>query len=259
MKNAAAFRPGLSAMGKNCCIRCENAAFAYEGNTAVRDLNFTVEQGDYLLVAGENGSGKSTLLRGLLGLKTPEQGRVIREGLRENETGYLPQQGAAQKDFPASVYEVVLSGRLSLRGVRPFYSREDKRSAELNLERLGIGDIRRRCYRELSGGQQRRVLLARAFCAARKLLVLDEPAAGLDPPVTEQVYRLLNDLNRRQGITLIMVSHDVGGALNYADKILHLKGKQLFFGGAEEYRLSEPGKSFFTSQKDEPPLTGGIQ
>jgi zinc transport system ATP-binding protein len=226
-------------------IDCQQVSFAYDEKTVVRNLNFSVEAGDYLCVAGENGSGKTTLIKGLLRLIRPVQGRILMEqGLRADEIGYMPQAAADRKDFPAGVYEVVVSGRQNRRGFRPFYSRKDKEAAEENMERLGIGDLRRRCYRELSGGQQRRVLLARALCASQKLLILDEPAAGLDPLVTADMYRLLSDINRDMGITLIMVSHDIGTAAAAADKILHLRNEQLFFGTAAAYRESEPGRRF---------------
>jgi zinc transport system ATP-binding protein len=226
-------------------IECQNVSFAYDEKTVVRNLNFSVDAGDYLCVAGENGSGKTTLLKGLLGFIRPVQGSIVMEkGLRADEIGYMPQTAADRKDFPAAVSEVVLSGRQNRRGFRPFYSRKDKQAADENLERLGIGDIRRRCYRELSGGQQRRVLLARALCASQKLLILDEPAAGLDPLVTADMYRLLSGINREMGITLIMVSHDIEAASASADKILHLRNEQVFFGAAAAYRESEPGKRF---------------
>jgi zinc transport system ATP-binding protein len=226
-------------------ITCEDLSFAYDGNIAVRDLNFSVKNGDYLCVVGENGSGKSTLIKGLLRLLDPYRGRLlIGEGLKANNIGYLPQHRATQKDFPAGVYEVVLSGRLSLRGIRPFYTRADKQAAEENLNRLGVAGLRNRCYRELSGGQQQRVLLARALCAAEKLLILDEPAAGLDPLVTGDLYQLLGKINRETGMTIIMVSHDIEGAVTHGSKILHLKTEQLFFGSTKDYGASELGKQF---------------
>jgi zinc transport system ATP-binding protein len=226
-------------------IDCQEVSFAYDEKTVVRNLNFSVEAGDYLCIAGENGSGKSTLVKGLLRLIRPVRGCIVMEkGLRADEIGYMPQTAADRKDFPAGVAEVVISGRQNRRGFRPFYSRSDKQAAEENMERLGIRDLRRRCYRELSGGQQRRVLLARALCASQKLLILDEPAAGLDPLVTADLYRLLAEINRGMGITLIMVSHDIEAASSSADKILHLRNEQLFFGTAAAYRESEPGRRF---------------
>jgi len=226
-------------------ITCKDAAFAYEGRTAVIGLNFEVGIGDYLCVVGENGSGKSTLIKGLLGLVPPSCGSVLTgDGLKLNETGYLPQQTAVQRDFPAGVYEVVLSGRLASRGIRPFYSRADKAIAEENLRRLNIWQLRDRCYRELSGGQQRRALLARALCAAKKLLLMDEPAAGLDPAATQELYRLIESLNREIGLTVIMVSHDIRGAVKYANRILHLNNAQAFFGLTADYLSSPIGQSF---------------
>jgi zinc transport system ATP-binding protein len=226
-------------------ITCKDAAFAYEGRAAVSGLNFSVCGGDYLCVVGENGSGKSTLARGLLGLMPPSCGSVVTgDGLKRNEAGYLPQQTAVQRDFPAGVYEVVLSGRLASRGLRPFYSRADKAIADENLRRLNIYPLRDRCYRELSGGQQRRALLARALCAAKKLLMLDEPAAGLDPAATQELYRLIESLNRENGMTVIMVSHDIRGVVKYANRVLHLNGAQAFFGSTDDYLRSPVGQSF---------------
>jgi zinc transport system ATP-binding protein len=226
-------------------IECQNVSFAYDDKPVVSGLNFSLEEGDYLCIAGENGSGKSTLVKGLLRLIRPFRGTLVMDrGLRPEEIGYMPQQAAAQKDFPAAVFEVVLSGRQNRRGFRPFYSRKDRQAAEENLGRLGMEDLRRACFRELSGGQQRRVLLARALCAAGKLLILDEPASGLDPLVTAEMYRLLAEINRDLGITLVMVSHDIEGAALSAGKVLHLHNEQLFFGTAAAYRESEPGRRF---------------
>ena len=231
-------------------ITCNHVSFAYDGREAVTGLNFSVEAGAYLCIVGENGSGKSTLIKGLLRLKAPTEGAIVYgDGLHANEIGYLPQQTPAQKDFPASVFEVVLSGRLSRRGWRPFYSREDKRAALDNMERLDLVSLRKRSYRELSGGQQQRVLLARALCATRKALLLDEPVSGLDPLVTQELYRLIREINDELGITIIMVSHDVASAVQYADRILHLESKQAFFGTAEAYKQSALGKAFLGGER----------
>ncbi|MCC8022828.1 MAG: metal ABC transporter ATP-binding protein [Clostridiales bacterium] len=231
-------------------ITCREVAFAYDGNTVVSGIDFTVNQGDYLCIVGENGSGKSTLMKGLLKLKNPSQGNIeTGDGLQAAEIGYLPQQTAVQKDFPASVYEVVLSGRLNSQGWRPFYSREDKEKAMENMKLLGVDGLKKRCYRELSGGQQQRVLLARALCATRKLLLLDEPVAGLDPVVTQEMYRLIADINKKSGITIIMVSHDIRSAVQYASHILHLNNKQLFFGSTNEYLTSEAAKRFLGGEQ----------
>jgi zinc transport system ATP-binding protein len=228
-------------------ITCQDASFAYDGTIAVRGLHFEVHSGDYLCIVGENGSGKSTLIKGLLRLKQPQQGSVLLgDGLKASEIGYLPQQTAAQKDFPASAYEVILSGRLSARGVLPFYSRVDKAVVEENIRRLGVDSLRRRCYRELSGGQQQRVLLARALCSTKKVLLLDEPVSGLDPVVTQELYRLIEQVNRDIGLTVIMVSHDVQSAVKYASHILHLKNSQVFFGKTADYLQTDAGKKFIS-------------
>ena len=226
-------------------ITCKNVSFAYDGVTAVRDLNFSVAQRDYLCVVGENGAGKSTLISGLLRLKKPFSGTIcMGGGLLPGEIGYLPQQTAIQKDFPASVYEVVLSGCLNRLGAKPFYTRAEKALADENLRRMEIENLKNRCYRERSGGQQQRVLLARALCAARKVILLDEPAAGLDPVVTQSLYGLIRQINEEMGITVIMVSHDIRAAIRYAKHILHLRQSQLFFGTTEDYKSSEAGSRF---------------
>ena len=205
-------------------IKCEDVSIGYEGQTVVRDLNFQIDSGDYLCIVGENGSGKSTLVKSLLGLKAVESGRILfGDGLRQQEMGYLPQQTDIQKDFPASVYEVVLSDRLNSRGLKPFYSREDKQQAYEKMEMLGIRGLSRQCFRDLSGGQRQRVLLARALCATKKLLLLDEPVTGLDPIVTTEFYELIRQINRDSGIAVVMVSHDIESAVKDATHILHLQ------------------------------------
>ena len=217
-------------------ITCENLTIKYDGRTAVDDVSFSLEPGDYLSIVGENGSGKSTLMKGILGLVKPSSGTVRFSGLKATEIGYMPQQTIVQKDFPASVQEVVLSGCLNRRGAVPFYAAADKRRAQESLERLKIGSLRGECYRELSGGQQQRVLLARALCATEKLLLLDEPVAGLDPVITAELYDLIDRLNRERGITVIMVSHDVHSAVQCGNKILHMDTHSAFFGKREDYK-----------------------
>lgn len=226
-------------------IECKNIAMSYDGVTVFDNLSFNVKDGDYLCIVGENGSGKSTLMKGLLGLKSVKSGEIIYSGgLKKSEIGYLPQQTGAQKDFPASVYEVVLSGRLNKRGLKPFYSKADKHAAIQNMEKLGIAKIKNRCYRELSGGQQQRVLLARALCATSKLLILDEPVTGLDPLAASDMYGIIKSLNRNSGITVIMVSHDIVAAVDNADHILHLSNSEMFFGTTKDYEHSEMGSRF---------------
>ena len=211
-------------------IKVDDLTLSYENIMVIKDLSFKVESGDYLCIVGENGSGKSTLVKGLLSLKKPESGTIeFGEGLRKNEIGYLPQQTSAQKSFPASVYEVVISGCLNSRGIRPFYSSREKKIALDNIERLGITDLKNRSYRDLSGGQQQRVLLARALCATKKLLLLDEPVTGLDPIITAEFYELISKINK-EGITVIMVTHDISAALKYANRVLCMREEGWFRG-----------------------------
>jgi len=230
-------------------INCQNASFGYDGNIVVHHLNFSVSENDFLLIAGENGSGKSTLVKGLLRLLTPMEGSInFGTDYKHDRVGYLSQQIAAKQDFPAGVFEIVMSGNLGQKGFLPFYSKSDKRKANDNMRLLGISDLKNRCFRELSGGQQRRVLLARSLCAAGKLLVLDEPFAGLDPVITAELYVLLEKINKEIGKTLIMVSHDIETAA-CAKNVLHLKKRQMFFGSMEDYRKSEIGRKFFVKSE----------
>lgn len=227
-------------------LLCEGVTIGYENKPILQELNFQVCSGDYLCIVGENGSGKSTLMKTLLGLQAPLAGRIVAGGgLRKNEIGYLPQQTVVQKDFPASVKEIVLSGCQGRCGSRPFYNKEEKQIAVQAMEKMGITDLSCRCYRELSGGQQQRVLLARALCATQKILLLDEPVSGLDPKVTAEMYRLIYTLNQQDGITIIMISHDIAAAVKYASHILHI-GETVFFGTKENYLRSPQGKVFAT-------------
>ena len=205
-------------------ITVKDLSLGYEKTVVASGINFTVNEGDYFCIVGENGSGKTTLMKTLLGLKAPISGQIIRgDGLERNEIGYLPQQTEVQKDFPASVKEIVLSGCQGRCGRRPFYSKAEKALAEQQMERMGITPLASRCYSELSGGQQQRVLLARALCATRKVLLLDEPVSGLDPEATEHMYELIKQLND-EGVTIIMISHDITSVKKYASRILILGG-----------------------------------
>ena len=231
-------------------ITCKNLTLGYENSASQENLNFSIKAGDYLCIVGENGSGKSTLMKTLLHLQPPISGTIeLGDGLRKNEIGYLPQQTLVQRDFPASVKEIVLSGCQGRCGWRPFYNKEDKEIARKAMEKMMIQDLQDRCYRELSGGQQQRVLLARALCAAKKILLLDEPVSGLDPKVTAEMYQLIEDLNKKDEITIIMISHDIEAAVRYATHILHI-GEHCFFGTKKQYLESSLGRHF-TGQEGE--------
>lgn len=214
----------------------------------IEHLNFAVQEGDYLCIVGENGAGKTTLLKTLLGLIPPVKGKLqFSDDLKQTEIGYLPQQTSIQQDFPASVKEVVQSGCLNRCGMRPFFNSEEKQLAISALEKLGIEKLRARSYRDLSGGQQQKVLLARALCASRKILLLDEPMASLDPTASELMYRTLERLNQDDGITIIMISHDVSSAVTYASEVLHLGNqKTLFYGDSNDY----PKTTLFDFSRD---------
>ena len=226
-------------------LACRDVSLGYEGQNVLTHLNLSIRAGDYLCVVGDNGSGKSTLLRGLLGLLAPQSGEIWRAPeLRRGAIGYLPQQTRAQRDFPASVWEVVLSGCLSQRGSRFFYSAAQKSSALMNMGTLGILELKDESYRNLSGGQQQRVLLARALCAAGRLLILDEPITGLDPAAAQDLYKTLSYLNEKEGMAVVMVTHDLRPALRQARTVLHIGRSGLFYGTAEAYLRSPQGRRF---------------
>lgn len=223
-------------------IICKNLIVGYEGQVVRDNISFSVEKGDYLCIVGENGSGKSTLMKTLLSLQKPMGGEIVfGDGLNANEIGYLPQQSTVKRDFPATNFEIVLSGNLGHKSF--FYSVSDKKRALDAMQRLHIVEFKDRCFRELSGGQQQRVLLARALCATEKVLLLDEPVSGLDPKVTAEMYEIVRDLNKKDNITIIMISHDLNDALKYATHILHI-GSEIFFGTKDEYLNSEIGMKF---------------
>ena len=236
-------------MGKQ--IECKNCTLGYEGVPVTEGINFTVNSGDYLCILGENGSGKSTLIKSLLGLRPVMKGDIDWCEAKHGEIGYLPQQTLVQRDFPASVREIVISGCMAKGKFHPFILKEDKERAAKAMEQLGITDLEKHCYRELSGGQQQRVLLARALCASGKILLLDEPVTGLDPKAQNDLYEMIAKLNK-SGMTIIMVSHDIHAAVKYASHVLHIGSKkQLFFGTKEDYVNSKLGQSFINSEEAE--------
>ncbi|MBR1650308.1 MAG: metal ABC transporter ATP-binding protein [Lachnospiraceae bacterium] len=224
-------------------LKADSLSLGYDNQAILTDLSFEINKGDYLCIVGENGSGKTTLMKTLLGLQKPYDGTItFGDGLTKKDIGYLPQQTLVQRDFPAAVREIVLSGCQAKTGLRPFYNKAEKKIAEDNMEKMGITHLKDRCYRELSGGQQQRVLLARALCATGKLLLLDEPVAGLDPKVTAEMYALIESLNK-EGISIIMISHDISAALKYASHILHI-GETIYFGTKKDYLESSLGRNF---------------
>lgn len=225
-------------------IICENLSFSYDGVAVLTDVSFEIKSGEYVCIVGENGSGKSTLVKGILGLKTPSSGRIVFDGISKKDIGYLPQNTQSKGEFPSSVYEVVLSGRLNSMSGRAFYNHEDKAEAQKAMRLMDILNISGQNFGELSGGQRQRALLARALCAAKKLIVLDEPAAGLDPRVSYDMYSLVKRINSELGITILMVSHDIRSAIDFSSHILHLNKSQSFYGTREEYVESEIGKNY---------------
>ncbi len=226
-------------------VEVKNLTMSYEREEVLRGVSFSLDEGEWLSVVGENGSGKTTLLKGIAGLLPLKEGSIdFGSGLTRKKIGYLPQQTAVQRDFPACVHEVVQSGCTGSRGLLGMRSRADKERAHDAIHELGIEHIHHRPYCDLSGGQQQRVLLARALCATEKLLLLDEPVTGLDPLVSAELYESIARLNKNRGVAVIMVSHDIAGAVKYSDKILHIGRGVEFFGATEDYLASDLGKRF---------------
>lgn len=207
----------------------KNVTIGYSKKKVLENLSFEVNAGDYLCIVGENGAGKSTLMKTMLGLTPVLSGEItLGDNLKQTEIGYLPQQTIVQRDFPATVKEIVESGCLAKCGIRPFYTKKQKDLVKYQMEKLGILHLANKCYRNLSGGQQQRVLLARALCATSKILLLDEPVSGLDPKVTAELYELIQKINN-DNITIIMISHDILAAKKYASHILHLKNNSFYY------------------------------
>ncbi len=231
-------------------LTCENLVLQYDHVTVLEGISFNVDKGDFLCIVGENGSGKTTLLRAILGLKQPSAGSITC-GCERREIGYLPQTAQSQRDFPASAFEVVVSGCMNEHEFMPFMRREQRRVALENMERLGVQNLKNKCFRELSGGQQQRVLLARALCCTKNLMVLDEPVSRLDPRAGRQMYELIAKINKEMGVTIVMVSHDVENALKYADFVLHLCNNKMCFHTAKEYARSEVGSAFLGGHRHE--------
>ena len=240
MSNLSCTNIKIRPRNNHTVFSCSDMTIGYEDQTVLSHLSFDVKEGDYISILGENGSGKSTLIKTILGLTPPLSGKFnFKEGFSHKNIGYLPQQSNAQRDFPASVFEIVLSGFLGKKGWIPFYTKEEKEMAAAYLREMHIEDLKYKTYRNLSGGQQQRVLLARALCAAEELLVLDEPVTGLDPAAQKELYQIIDHLNKHHRLTILMISHDIPAAVKYSNKIIHLEDAHYFFGSTKEYKSSE--------------------
>lgn len=219
-------------------LSCNDITVSYD-DVVLSSVSFALEKGSFLCIVGENGSGKTTLIKALLGLVPLQSGSVVLD--KHVSVGYVSQQTLQQKRFPASVLEIVLSG---CRSSFPFYTKNDKKVAKHYMDLMQIGDMGKRSYSELSGGQQQRVRIARALCAQKGLLMLDEPVTGLDPLIARDLYTLLKQLQNMEDITILMVSHDIASALSYATHILHIDKTVCFFGTSDEYKNSAYGQRF---------------
>ena len=207
---------------KSPLLKCSNITLGYGSKNIVNNFNYTIHSGDYLSIIGRNGCGKTTFLRGLAGVLHPRAGKIeLNSGLKRNQIGYLPQITVTQKDFPASVEEIVLSAFQGKSLLLPFYGKALRKRADECLELTHATNLRKESFRELSGGQKQRVLLARALCAAERLLLLDEPVTGLDPESSQNMYNIIRDLHENKNMTIVMVTHDIDAARNNSTRILN--------------------------------------
>ena len=232
-------------------IKIENASLGYEGKTVVNDISVDIKEKDYICIVGENGSGKTTLMKALLGLLKPLSGSITySDGLKQNEIGYLPQSSDIQRDFPASVQEVVLSGCLNKKHTF-FYSKEQKKTAAENMKLTGIYDLRKKCFRELSGGQRRRIDIARALLHRPQLLILDEPTTGLDPQTRKLLGDVVNDLRKNESMTVLLTTHYMEEAAD-ADYVVILdSGKIVAEGTPLELKNKYTGDFITIYEADE--------
>ncbi len=220
---------------KDNIIEVKNLTLGYDKHIVLKNLNFEIKDGDFVCVVGPNGSGKSTLIKGLLRLIKPIKGKIIYNNLKQNFIGYMPQETQIDKNFPASVYEIVLSGTLNRLGLISFYTKKEKDIADDNLKLLNISNLKNKSFSSLSGGQRQKVLLARSLCATSKLLILDEPSNNLDSKSKKDLYSLIVDLNKNKGITIIMITHDLDHNNLLGNKILSLREDDIFFGSTEDF------------------------
>lgn len=216
-------------------IELKNVTLGYENHIVLKDIDMTIDDKDFICIVGPNGAGKSTLVKGILGLIKPKKGKVIYNNLKQNFIGYMPQETKVDSNFPASVYEIVLSGTLNSMGLRSFYTKKEKNMADKNLKLLGIEKLKNKNFCDLSGGQRQKVLLARSLCATSKLLILDEPSNNLDTKSKQDLYKTLKELNENHGITIIMITHDLDHNNLIGNKILSLREDKIFFGSTEEF------------------------
>ena len=216
-------------------IELKNLSLGYDNHIVLKNINMTIEENDFICIVGPNGSGKSTLVKGILGLIKPFKGKVIYNNLKQNFIGYMPQETRVDSNFPASVYEIVLSGTLNRLGLKSFYTKKEKEIANNNLKILGIEKLKDKNFCDLSGGQRQKVLLARSLCATSKLLILDEPSNNLDTKSKKELYKLIVDLNKNHNITIIIITHDLDHDNLIGNKILSLREDETFFGDTSEF------------------------
>lgn len=223
-------------------FKLEKLTLGYENKIVLKNISFSVEEGDFIIIVGPNGSGKSTLIKGILGLINPIKGKIVLNDLKRNYIGYMPQETKVDSNFPASVNEIVLSGLLNNKKFKPFYTKEDKEIVSKNLKLLHIDNLKNKNFSDLSGGQRQKVLLARSLCATKKLLILDEPSNNLDYKSKIDLYNIAKKLNKEKNITVLMITHDLDNENLIGNKVISLGEKEFFYGTNKEYKELKNGR-----------------
>jgi len=241
----------------NVIIDVQNFSIRYGQTEVVSDISCKIEKGDFIGLVGPNGAGKTTLTKALLGLIPPSSGKLSLFGQPQKtfqayeKIGYLPQkQTSINPLFPASVEEVILLGLLSTKKIPRIITKEDSDKVASILETLNITPLKNKMFSELSGGQQQRVLLARALVSSPEILILDEPSTALDPESRNGFFELIQKINKENQTTIILISHDTGYISKYANKLLYIDRKLVFFGNINDFCPSgDIGSCFEKSDK----------
>ena len=218
-------------------IKVENLKTTYNGHTAIENVNFSIEKGEYVCIIGENGSGKSTLLKTMVGLNKKDSGDIV-FNIQQEQVSYLAQNNLVDINFPATAKEIIMTG-VQKHGKLPFYNKEDYKNFNKICQDLLISDIINKQISELSGGQRQRVMLARALIIEPELLILDEPCSGLDSNITKEFYRILNKLNKEKGLTIIMATHDLDEISSDNIRVICMSTTVKFDGNINEWNLQE--------------------
>lgn len=215
-------------------LEVKNLKVSYNSHTAIENVSFKINQGEYIALVGENGSGKSTLIKAIMGLKKEDEGEV-KFDLDLSEVSYLAQTDLKGIDFPATSKEIIMTG-CQKRGKLPFYTKQDKENFKQVVQELKIEDLINKRIGDLSGGQKQRVLLARSLIRNPKMIILDEPQTGLDVNITKELYKILEKLNKEKNVTIMMATHDLDELESIKPRIICIAKTIKYDGKFEEWK-----------------------